>query len=455
MAKKYGAGIIHQDTTPQNETVQANLSPSLVRYDMTERAIAGLNEDGENFKLMSPKMVFVRGFVNWTYANNDEVEFSEIETKIRQQAKAGEVLNGLYVVEFSTTSSIINAVCTVNAELTYLMTDGAALVCTYELDELTKITHIQDKTGYHFQQQQNIINSIIASIKGKKDTITKYKGINEHGLNPSRLYDNDNETGIEFAEANKITFRTTQIDEDVLTDFYNNSDYFGIVTNADGVSFTAKEGGLKVLPVSDEADMTLIEPIRKTGANSFIKKNLLLNILDTVAFNFQAGRNIIFTHLKAWFNTDVELKKKLIDKFGTGGDLGMALYTTQDGVQWRWNRYTQTIQHTPADAFVTTGFSVGFVPRLFKVLKRVHIHVYNAVENPTGTLLTVRVLGLDYYTNIEYTVIDCYLIPGRVEQSFILFDEPTVNFAKYRTQVISAPSNLYRGLTVTLDSIDY
>jgi hypothetical protein len=175
-------------------------------------------------------------------------------------------------------------------------------------------------------------------------------------------------------------------------------------------------------------------------------------VLDKIVFGFETGRNIIFTNLKAWFNVDVELKKKLIDFAGSPGDYGMHLVSNGINVYWRFNKIRQEYTHTHPDDYITTGYSAFMVANVYKKFIAVHIHLNSALSD-FGTTLKVRIFGLTS-NGEEITVRECEVFNGRSYQTFFITTNSNYIFTVFRSEVIQTPTNI-RGLNVVFEFIDW
>lgn len=180
---KYGAGVTHVNAPPQySKNYNVNINPSLVDYDSTEQALWGSDKRFGAFKLASPDMRYVRGYINKYFINNEVVPLSFIENEIRIQAGSNEVLNGLYLVRFTTEGGNLTDILTLDCNAVtgvlianeYTIKNGYIAILRYYRNQLKTFQLIIDKQAFFYQSITDSLNDHRRII----DSLSQYPDIN-------------------------------------------------------------------------------------------------------------------------------------------------------------------------------------------------------------------------------------------------------------------------------------
>jgi hypothetical protein len=157
---EWSTGVRHSNLTP-SVSPDYSVRSSLLQYDSTTQSFFVNNKSFGWWLLMSPDERYVRGAVNVYFNDNQDLYFSDIETKIRTQAQAGRVLNGLYIVKFTSTTGEKGILATLsNVPIlppTHIVTDNDYIVFRYYRNKLVGQEKFDDKSQSYFQLLENRI----------------------------------------------------------------------------------------------------------------------------------------------------------------------------------------------------------------------------------------------------------------------------------------------------------
>lgn len=438
LTAQYGGGVVHQSSEPTT-TPNYQLKPSLLVYDYNEQAIWGHSQSVGKYKLFSPKMVYVRGFVNFNFNNNQIISYSTIEQAIKIQQGVNELLNGLYMVKFTSNTGTLLEIAEIdmsnlpNLILTppaYLVSDNDYFIITYERGILKKVLWINDKSNFYFQNVNTTIETISSGIKGKKDFLPKFKGENEIGLNVSRWFDTGEETGVQLHENSLITFQP-QGEGAARLDIYNGTSLMGLVTTAmNGYSFTSRFGGLVFLtPSGADSKAILMQSNRLNQTTNIREKgDFIIDNENKFIARVKGIDKMSVEETRVFVPTNVEtpyvitetarIKNTIIDSKGLVAK--RKVLTTDDNYKavWEFQTYTERLLHTKTNSPVLNGESETFLP----ITKKSNGHILSNinVNFVTPSTLDYVIEIMKNGVNIETLTITGGQLSANKDVSFIL-----------------------------------
>ena len=171
-SQDYGAGVTHSNTSPVAPPQYAIAGHKKMHYDSTEQALWVNSKKWGWWLLMSPSEMYDRGIVNMYFTDNQDLYFNQIETKIRTQAGTGKVLNGLYIVKFTSQTGKKTDLATLS-EVPILppshnITDNDYIVFRYSRNKLISQEKFDDRASDYF-------NTIETRLTLLKDSITVHR----------------------------------------------------------------------------------------------------------------------------------------------------------------------------------------------------------------------------------------------------------------------------------------
>lgn len=171
---EYGSGVTHSDKAPTQNPRYQMAGHSKTFIDSSEQAFYTNSKKWGWWLLMSPEERYLRGTINVYFSDDETIQFSTIEDKIKVQAGTGRKLNGLYLVKFtSLQGSPIDIGILENMPklpVNAYITCNDYVLLRYYRNAIQTIERFDDKSNNYYQDITTKIQTIRDSVKLLRDT---------------------------------------------------------------------------------------------------------------------------------------------------------------------------------------------------------------------------------------------------------------------------------------------